>query len=214
MLPVSRVVIKGDLKYVTKAEVANTVGKIAANRNLVALDIAPIHNALVQMPWVNRVSVSKKMPDTIEVVIEEHIASARWKTTGIYDAQNDSVFYPDMSNLNLALVTLSAPHDTLASELYQHAAKFIELTRGSPYLIQEVHLDASRGYRVLLEGGVWIILGRESSKDLPLMRLKRFVLAFKYTKLKLSDVDYVDLRYDNGFAVGERSKQRKNRAKV
>ena len=112
-----------------------------------------------------------------------------------------------MQKLNLALVTLSAPHDTLAGELYTHAYKFISLTSKTPYIIKEVHLDAARGYRVLLEGNVWLILGRESSVDLPLLRLKRFILAFRETKLKLSDVEYVDLRYDNGFAVGSRNQE-------
>ena len=50
-----------------------------------------------------------------------------------------------------------------------------------------------------------MILGRESSPDLPLISLKRFILAFGSTHLKLSDVAYVDMRYDNGFAVGERT---------
>ena len=36
------------------------------------------------------------------------------------------------------------------------------------------------------------------------VRLKRFLLAFPQTQLKLSEISYVDLRYDNGFAVGER----------
>lgn len=202
--PVSRVIINGKFKYITKAEVADVVGKLAGGKNLIALDLAPIHNALVQMPWVASASVVKKIPDTLEINLVEHFPSARWKSTGIYDAQTNSVFYPDMNNLNLPLVTLSAPHDSLAGDLYEHASSFIKLTRDTPYYIEEVQLDASRGYRVKIDGNVWLILGRESTPELPLIRLKRFILAFPETKLKLSDVDYIDLRYDNGFAVGER----------
>lgn len=205
--PISRVVVSGNLKFITKEEIVATVGKMAAGQNIVSYDIALLHNALVQMPWVSKVSVSKKMPDTIEVILEEHFPSARWKSTGFYDAHTNSVFYPDMQNLNLPLVTLSAPHDTLAGELYAHAYRFIELTSRTPYLIKEVHLDAARGYRVLIEGDVWLILGRENYDELPLIRLKRFILAFGQTKLKLKDIEYVDLRYDNGFAVGERQAQ-------
>lgn len=205
--PISRVVVLGNLKYITKEEIVATVGKMAGGHNLVSYDIDLLHNALVQMPWVSKVSVRKKMPDTIEIRLVEHFPSARWKSTGLYDANTDSVFYPDMQNLNFSLVTLSAPHDTLAGELYAHAYQFMKLTAKTPYLIKEVHLDAARGYRVLLEGDVWLILGRESYDELPLIRLKRFILAFGQTKLKLQDVEYVDLRYDNGFAVGERQQQ-------
>lgn len=202
--PVSRVIIDGKFKYITQAEVASLVGKLAGGKNLVTLDIAPIHNALVQMPWVSQALVRKKMPDTLEIQLTEHVPSARWKTTGIYDANTDTVFYPDMQQVNLPLVTLSAPHDTLARILYEHAAAFIELTQGTRYYIQEVHLDAVRGYRIKLEGDVWLILGRESTPKLPMIRLKRFLLAFGQTRLKLKDISYVDLRYDNGFAVGSR----------
>lgn len=208
--PVSRVVINGKFKYITKAEIADVVGKLAGGKNLIALDLAPVHNALVQMPWVASASVVKKIPDTLEVNLVEHFPSALWKSTGVYDAQTNSVFYPDMQKLNLPLVTLSAPHDSLAGDLYEHASSFIELTRNTPYHIEEVQLDVSRGYRVRIDGGVWLILGRESSPELPLIRLKRFILAFPETKLSLSEVDYIDLRYDNGFAVGEKGSSKES----
>lgn len=205
--PVSRIIINGQLKYTTPKEIADSVGKLAGGRNIVNLDLALVHNALVQMPWIASVSVYKKMPDTLVVSLVEHYPSALWKNNGIYDAVTRSVFYPDMSKYELPLVTLSAPHDTLASDLYDHAYDFIKVVQGSPYSIKEVHQDVARGYRVKIEGDVWLILGRESSPNLPAQRLKRFVLAFGKTNLKLSDVSYVDLRYDNGFAVGEREKE-------
>lgn len=203
--PISRVTVEGEFEFLTKEEIIDTVAKIAAGKNLVALDLAPVHNALLRMPWVSKVSVKKKMPDTLSVVIEEHHASARWRNSGYYDALSESVFYPDMQRFNLPLVTLSAQHDTLASGLYAHAAKFIEMTKGTQYMIREVHLDATRGYRILLEGDVWLILGRAATEDMPFIRLKRFILAFPQTKLKLSEISYVDLRYVNGFAVGDRN---------
>ncbi|MBU3844137.1 MAG: FtsQ-type POTRA domain-containing protein [Candidatus Anaerobiospirillum pullicola] len=203
--PVARVTINAKLQHVTQEEIAQEVGKMVGGKNIVTLDLSALHNALLQMPWVAQVSVNKRFPDTIEVSLVEHFASARWKTSGLYDARTGTVFYPDMRQFHGALVTLSAPHDSLAKELYEHAYQFISLTRNTPYLVEEVHLDAARSYRLRLKGDVWVILGRESSPDLPLIRLKRFLLAFGETHLALSDVAYVDMRYDNGFAVGERS---------
>ena len=202
--PVARVVIEGKLKYISEEEIANTVGKLVGGKNLVTLDLSRLHNALVQMPWMAKVAVVKRFPDTIAVQVVEHSPSARWRTSGVYDSTTDSVFYPDLRGIDLPLVILSAPHDSLAGDLYQHAAQFIALCARTPYFIKEVHLDAVRGYRIRLEGDVWLILGRETSANLPLIRLKRFLLAFPQTQLKLSEISYVDLRYDNGFAVGER----------
>ncbi|HIV55678.1 MAG TPA: FtsQ-type POTRA domain-containing protein [Candidatus Anaerobiospirillum stercoravium] len=202
--PVARVEVKGQLKYITQEEIATTVGKLVGGKNLTSLDLARLHNALVQMPWMAQVAVSKRFPDTIVVEVVEHSAAARWRSSGLYDQETDSVFYPDVKQLDLPLVLLSAPHDSLAGDLYHHAAQFINMCQATPYQIKEVHLDAVRGYRIRLEGDVWLILGRETSPNLPLIRLKRFLLAFPQTRLTLAEISYVDLRYDNGFAVGER----------
>lgn len=201
---VARVSISGELKEIDPAQIADEVGKMVGGKNIVTLDLLPLHNALLQMPWVSKVSVNKRFPDLIEVELTEHFASARWKQSGLYDAQTKSVFYPDLKDFHSSLVTLSAPRDEQAPEVYDHAYQFIALTQNTSYMIEEVQLDIVSGYRVRLSGDVWVILGRESSPDLPLIRLKRFILAFASTKLKLSDVAYVDMRYDNGFAVGER----------
>lgn len=202
---VARVSVSGQLSHISSSEIADKVGKMVGGRNIVTLDLVPLHNAILQMPWVAKVAVNKRFPDLIEVELVEHFASARWKQSGLYDAQTKSVFYPDLRDFNEALVTLSAPQDELAPLVYEHAYQFIALTQNTSYMIEEVQLDAVRGYRVRLSGDVWVILGRESTPDLPLIRLKRFILAFGSTNLKLSDVAYVDMRYDNGFAVGERT---------
>ena len=54
--PISRVTVEGEFEFLTKEEIIDTVAKIAAGKNLVALDLAPVHNALLRMPWpdINR----------------------------------------------------------------------------------------------------------------------------------------------------------------
>lgn len=213
---ISRVSINGQLHHIDARNIADEVGKMLGGQNIVTADLTLLRNSLVQLPWVDKVAVNKRFPDLIEVTIIEHFASARWNQSGLYDAQTRSVFYPNMQDFHESLVTLSAPHDELAPELYEHAVQFIALTRNTGYMIEEVKMDEARGYRVRLRGDVWVILGREISSDLPLIRLKRFILAFGSTNLRLSEVAYVDMRYDNGFAVGERvanSKASGNRSK-
>lgn len=203
---VSRVIVEGQLKYLTYAEVADEIGNLVGGQNLVQVDAKQVQEHVDKIPWVAAARVAKRYPDTLVVSLVEHYPSAMWKTTGIYDAYTQSVFYPDLTKFSKALVRLTAHHDSLAPELYDHASQFMRLLENSPYLIEEVQLDAARGYRVLIQDGVTLILGRESSPDLPLIRLNRFLLAFGQTGLKLKDISYVDLRYDNGFAVGERQK--------
>lgn len=212
VFPVSRVEIRGELKYLTRNEIADATGLLAGGRNLVTLNTEEVHNMLLRIPWVAAASVQKRYPDTLLIDIKEHFPSALWKDTGIYDASTGTVFYPDLSKFKERLIKLTAPHDNLAAELYDHASDFVVMLNNSPYKIEEVRLDASRGYRILLYGDVTLILGRDTTANLTLSRLRRFLLAFPHTGLRLSDVSYVDLRYDNGFAVGEKTLHKESAA--
>lgn len=204
---VSRIIVQGKLTYLTPGEIADEVGHLVGGKNLVTVNAREVQEQVAKIPWIAHVLVYKRYPDTLVVNLVEHFPSALWKTTGIYDAQTQTVFYPDLTKFSGALVRLTALHDSLAPELYEHASHFMALLANSPYMIEEVQLDAARGYRVVIQDNVTLILGRESSPNLPLIRLKRFLLAFGQTGLNLKDVSYVDLRYDNGFAVGERPKE-------
>ena len=66
----------------------------------------------------------------------------------------------------------------------------------------ELYLDNVRCYNMTLENGTRLILGR-GQKD-ALVRLERFLKAFPQSGLNIDDVDYVDLRYDVGFAIGKK----------
>lgn len=72
----------------------------------------------------------------------------------------------------------------------------------SPYQMVALYLDKVRCYTITLDNGTRLILGR--GQDKALNRLKRFIRSFSHTGLSIDDVDYVDLRYDVGFAVGKR----------
>ena len=55
---------------------------------------------------------------------------------------------------------------------------------------------------ITLENGVRLIIGRD--KDQGIKRLDRFIRAFPKADVDINDVDYIDLRYDVGFAIGRK----------
>ena len=67
---------------------------------------------------------------------------------------------------------------------------------------REVVLSARYAWHLKLSNGLSVQLGRDSDKELASNRLSRFVEVYPRTLARLSRrLDYVDLRYPNGFAL-------------
>ncbi|MGN1280807.1 MAG: cell division protein FtsQ/DivIB [Succinivibrio sp.] len=201
-LPVRAVKIDGAFKQLSKRKIADITGKICAGQNIATLDTNVLRQVLLRDPWVAQVTIKKKMPDTLIVAVIEHVPAAYWNENGIYDARTRSVFYPDLTDFNQPLVKLGGFRDNLCTEVYDSAVLFIKAMRDTPYQMVALYLDKVRCYTITLENGTRLILGRGQKKALS--RLERFIRSFNKSSLSLDDVEYVDLRYDVGFAVGKR----------
>ena len=147
-----------------------------------------------------RAAVHRKMPDTLVVSLVEHVPAAYWNNDGLYDAQNQEIFKPDLRSFSEPLVRLGAYRDNLAPEVYESAVTFIRILEPSRYHMVALYLDQVRCYTITLSGGTKLILGRGREKSA--QRLERLLKSLPLTDINLADVSYVDLRYDVGFAVG------------
>ena len=126
-LPVKAVRIDGVLSHVSRRNVADTVGRLAGGQNIAAVDTEKIRQRLLEDPWTARVAVQRRMPDTLVVSLVEHVPAAYWNNDGLYDAQNKTVFRPDLSTFDTPLVRLGAYRDNLSDEVYQSAVEFIKV---------------------------------------------------------------------------------------
>ncbi len=206
-LPVKAVQIDGVFKQLTKKKIADITGRVCAGQNIATLDVSILKQELFKEPWVAQVAVKKKMPDTLILSVIEHVPAAYWNDNGIYDAKTRSIFYPDMSSFAQPLVKLGAFRDNLCSDVYDSAVSFIRVLNDSPYQMVELYLDNVHCYTITLDNGTRLILGRGQKTGIA--RLKRFMRAFGQSGLNIDDVDYVDLRYDVGFAVGKKEHPKK-----
>ncbi len=80
-------------------------------------------------------------------------------------------------------------------DMFQHISEKISILN---LAVVELDLTPRLAWYMRLNNGLQIVLGRDNIDT----RLQRFIEA--YAQLfanRVSDVDYVDLRYSNGFAV-------------
>ena len=75
--PVHDVTVQGQLEHTTRAEIEAALrGRVSGN--FFSVDVVEVRNALERLPWVRRAAVRRVWPDSLEAMLEEHVALARW----------------------------------------------------------------------------------------------------------------------------------------
>jgi cell division protein FtsQ len=149
--------------------------------------------AFSKLPWVREVSVRRRWPARLEVAIVEHVPLARWgavalvNTHGeVFDAAYDGKL-PIFNGPSGTSKEIAIQYDFFRRQLAAIDAK--------PVMVQ---VTARRAWQVRLENGPTIELGREDVEA----RLARYIHVHGRSVGALKRrIDYVDLRYANGFAV-------------
>lgn len=184
--------IGSELKHVTRGEIEDVVRRDIKG-NFFTIDLAATRAAFERLPWVRHVNLRRHWPARLEVALEEHVPFARWGADAIVNTQGE-VFQAAYDG---ELPVFIGP-DGAAREIaiqYLYFRRSLGAIGETPV---EVQVTARRAWQVKLASGMTLALGRESVEA----RLARFVAAHDRTLGRLGRrIDYVDLRYANGFAV-------------
>ena len=200
VLPLRQLVVKSPLQHVAPAQIEQAVRTaLAGNFLTVNLDAARV--AFEGIPWVRRAEVRKRWPDTIEVTIDEHQAVAHWTPQeGAARLVNDrgEIFVADIST---PLPYFSGPEDSSARVL-ERFAEFNEGVQRIGRRVVAIQLSAREAWRLRLDDGVAIDLGRDQDKQALAARLNRLALTYAQLHEQLPGAfNTIDMRYPNGFAV-------------
>lgn len=197
-LPLRTVRVQGEMYHVTQQEVQAAVLP-HAQAGFLRIDINAVRAALEQLPWVHSVQVRRAWPDVLLVQLREQQVLARWADGGLVNPEGN-VFRPLEPVVATGLPVLRGPQGTSVMV----TAQFIELQRALLPLqltISEVAMDERRAWKLVLENGLELMLGRNEHPA----RMERFVRAWpRILGPRSATVARIDLRYTNGFAVSFR----------
>jgi cell division protein FtsQ len=192
IFPMKEVRVLGTLENVTREQIEATVRKQLAG-NFFTVDLAGARQAFERLPWVRRVEVRRVWPDRLHVVLEEHVAIARWGDSGLVNSHGE-VF---SAASDARLPVFNGPPGT-AGEIARQYTRFrgeLARVRQAP---AEVTLSQRRAWELRLTSGLVLKLGRDRVDE----RMATFLSVYEGTVAPVSTrLDYVDLRYPNGFAV-------------
>ncbi|MDP6674547.1 MAG: FtsQ-type POTRA domain-containing protein [Gammaproteobacteria bacterium] len=194
--PIQAVVINGAFERVSAIQVEDALG-LYIQTGFLSADLHAMRRQLRELPWVANTMVRRRWPGTIEVSIEEQSPAARWGDAGLLNIDGE-LFIENISHAPVELPLLSGPKGTeqRVAEMFFRVEARLE-RRGLAAV--SLQLDDRGAWEMQLTSGIRVRLGARMVET----RLDRFFEALdKVVAAQAEDVDYIDMRYTNGFAIG------------
>jgi len=196
--PIDSVVINGAFERVSAMQVKQAL-EPHVRTGFLSADLEAMRTDVVAIPWVSRATVRRRWPGVIELGVTEEEAVACWGSAGLLNADG-RLFVTEAAHVPAELPRLSGPDGSEArvAALYFDIERRLE-QRGLAAV--RLALDARGAWTFELSNGIRVRLGGESLGQ----RLTRFFAALDgVVAPRVAEIEYVDMRYTNGFAIGWR----------
>jgi cell division protein FtsQ len=208
--PVNSIVITGEMPFTQREEVLSAMSDINLG-NFFQVDVNDIQAQVSALPWVYSVAVRKQWPNEVKIYVVDQTPIALWNGDFLLN-QFGKAFQAEKAALKQSLPEFFGPEGTelLALENFTNLNGLLEYRDLS---IDELILSERFSWQLTLNNGVRLNLGREER----VKRVQRFMDVYPLIKTHLAEqekqknkgkkqlkqaVDYIDLRYDTGLAVG------------
>jgi len=202
LFPLREVVLAEAPQRVSAAQIAH-VARTTVVGNFFTVDLETLRTAIEKLPWVRSAAVRRLWPDGLSLTLEEHEAVAQWRQLngepGLVNQQGE-VFVADLPDNASALPHFSGPDGT-AAEILARYGVFNAALAAIGRSANAVSLSQRRAWRLKLDDGAVIDLGREQEEQLLKERLARFVAHYDTVKTRFGSVRGIDMRYPNGFTL-------------
>ena len=163
-------------------------------------DLDEIQRAVEALPWVDHARIARHWPNSLHVSVTEQTAAARWGEAGLLNTRGQ-LFVRVATHVPAELPRLSGPEGTetqVAQRYLSAQGRMLE----AGMRIAALRLDERGAWEMDLDSGVTVRLGRRDVDE----RIDRFIrTTVQVISHRQTEINYVDMRYSNGFAIGWRN---------
>jgi cell division protein FtsQ len=193
--PIRYVRTEGVFQYLSKDEV-KAVLLPQVTTDFFAVDMQALQATVASLPWVKEASVERIWPDAIDIKVHEKKAYVRWGKKSLITERGD-IFTPKNIEPFQDLPIIEGP--------IQQQKKVLEVMKGIKTALADQAMELAEftisdrwTWKIKLKSGMQIVMGHNE----PLKKLQRFLKTVPLLGLdKINEMDVVDLRYLNGYAV-------------
>ena len=198
--PIEHIRVDGSFQHLTALDVDKVVRAQLHGAGLISVRLSAVQRAIRTLPWVESASVQRSWPHGLSVRVSEQQAVARWNERDLVNAQG-TLFYSDARFVAPELPQLAGPSGTEAEVVTRYLALQGRISEAGMRLVA-LRRDARGAWEAQLDNGVIVRFGRKQIEE----RSARFLaVALRMLVQRAADIDHVDMRYSNGFAIGWRS---------
>ena len=203
-LPLTALVLTGDRLHITDKVVTDILAKQKNKLNFFTVEIAQIQKQLEEKPWVYSASIRRHWPDTLKIHIVEQTILAVWNQNSLLNRFGEIINVVPENKENY--VALSG-EDESSEEVLNTYVQLNQLLKPSHYRIASLDSDKRNSSELVLKNGITLKLGKEQKLE----RIQTFLKAFPriVKKYEINSIEYVDLRYDTGLAIGWKKSTKK-----
>lgn len=204
LLPIKTIQLSGTFQYIDQQEVEATVQQFIGE-GFFSLDIKRVQKSLSDKAWTESISIRRVWPDRLKIEIVEKRPVARWDKNHLLS--DKAVVYQAKTRafVDLPLVHTAAGNPGQMLHLYYRlASQFAELNE----IVVSINKDGRGALDMQLANGLKIKLGRSDIDR----KIARFVNIYRQQiQPRQAEIQQLDLRYSNGFAVAWKKEVLQNR---
>ena len=197
-LPLTQLEVRGEFQHLRPEDVRAAAQPFLA-APFFSADLDAVRHAVAALPWVARVRVERQWPGAISVRVWEREPYARWNDDSVIDTEAHA-FTPHAGEIPTGLPLLGGNpgHESEVAQTWQRLSPTLQ---DSALRLIGLSRDARGEWTARTTQGIELRFGQDPPDErLPV--LKR--VALRSLEGRWEQVQYIDLRYTNGFAVGWR----------
>ena len=196
--PISGFALAGQKVFTTDADIKESLLKMGALKGFWGQDVESIQAQIEAFPWVKSSIVRKIWPNRLSIWITEYQPVAFWNQNQ-FVTQDGVVFQLPIERLKENTLPYLGGPDYQSLKVLEVWNQIYADFKSKNLIAKGMNIDERGAWQVTLDNDIVLKLGRGEWKS----KLERFVTIYPQVDVpENKKIDYVDLRYAAGAAVG------------